>query len=366
MGRSKTDKHLSLNDLAKVFGIKRETISYRLHHGSSLKEALETEPNSYMLDLVGQKFNRLTAKYRIPGSHTAGCKWHCICDCGNECDVAQSNLVTNRQQSCGCLNMENRHKKHKDCSNRVINGVKLLYRTADEITTDGMSIIHYMCECPACGKLFDARLGNIRSGNTTGCGCLRALHQIKYDLVDMDFEFCHVIKRLPNAKQPGGGSRVMYECKCVCGNIYTDWSFTILHGRSNCGCKYVSSLGELHVKEWLTSHRVAHSRQYWFDDLRGKRKQPLFFDFALYDETLNMIGLIEYQGEQHYHEVPHSIKDFGKRQREVTDPMKRKYCFEHNIPLFEIAYNEDINERCIEIYNMLYHDNTVPSSQETA
>ena len=90
---------------------------------------------------------------------------------------------------------------------------------------------------------------------------------------------------------------------------------------------------------------------------------PYFFDFAILDEDENLVCLIEYQGEQHYHELSKSIKDFGKTQREISDPAKRAYCKQNNIKLFEIAYNENVQERCEEIFNLLYHDNTVPSTQ---
>lgn len=48
-------------------------------------------------DLKGQRFGKLVAHEYIKG------KWHCVCDCGNECDVLAANLVRGHTQSCGCL-----------------------------------------------------------------------------------------------------------------------------------------------------------------------------------------------------------------------------------------------------------------------
>ena len=327
-----------------------------------MEKALSLPVGYNKRDLSGQIFGRLTAEYKIAKTN----KWHCLCVCGNECDVDQYNLLFGRQLSCGCLNNERRHEKHKDKAGSTINGVKLLYRTEDEIDSNGTHYIHYMCVCPFCGKEFDARYHNITTGNTKGCGCTRYQYTNHIDLTGKDFEFCHVDKRIENQIQPSGGYRVMYECTCICGNKFTDWAYTIMHGRSNCGCKRITSKGECKIREWLDNRCVSYTTQFWFDDLRGEYNKPLFFDFALYDEDNNLLGLIEFQGEQHYHEVKTSIKNFGKKQREVTDPMKREYCKKNNIKLFEISYLDSVKSKCEEIYKLLYHDNTVPSSQETA
>lgn len=360
------NKRLTFCDLEKVFNIQSSTIRYRLRSGMTLKEALETPVNSYIHDLTGERFHRLLVQYTIPGDNKHGRKCHCLCDCGNECDVLQENLLTGKQKSCGCLNMQNRHNRHKDMSGQIINGVKLIQKTASEIDCSDIFRIHYLCECPFCGSLFDARYSNIVSGNTKGCGCTRHQYTSHIDLVGRDFEYCHVNKRLPDQIQPSGGSRVIYECTCCCGKKYTDWAFTILHGRSNCGCKKIMSKGEEEVKAWLDRNSIPYIQWYRFDDLRGKRNMPYSFDFAIFDDEENLLCLIEYQGEQHYHELQHSIKDFGKEQREVSDPAKRKYCKDHHIKLFEIAYNEDTTAKCEEIFHLLYHDNTVPSTLETA
>ena len=69
------------------------------------------------------------------------------------------------------------------------------------------------------------------------------------------------------------------------------------------------------------------------------------FDFAILDDENNVICLLEYQGEQHFLDG-----EFGKQQREITDPMKRKYCKEHNIKLFEITYLDNIDEKLDELF----------------
>lgn len=57
-------------------------------------------------NLIGQRFGRLVVVSRVSSDRYT--KWHCKCDCGNECDVLASNLKNGHTQSCGCLQTETR------------------------------------------------------------------------------------------------------------------------------------------------------------------------------------------------------------------------------------------------------------------
>lgn len=58
-------------------------------------------------DLTGQKFGKLTVICRAEDKfHKNGeriIRWHCKCECGNECDVKSNNLTSGSTRSCGCL-----------------------------------------------------------------------------------------------------------------------------------------------------------------------------------------------------------------------------------------------------------------------
>lgn len=57
-------------------------------------------------DLTGMKFGKLTAVERdfskMETSNKKGTYWRCRCDCGKYTSVLSSNLIRNRQVSCGC------------------------------------------------------------------------------------------------------------------------------------------------------------------------------------------------------------------------------------------------------------------------
>lgn len=64
---------------------------------------------STLIDLTGQKFERLTVLYKLPPDKSKkgrGAYWHCKCDCGNEADVLGANLRKGATKSCGCYNKE--------------------------------------------------------------------------------------------------------------------------------------------------------------------------------------------------------------------------------------------------------------------
>ena len=94
------------------------------------------------------------------------------------------------------------------------------------------------------------------------------------------------------------------------------------------GCPICSeSKGEIEVREWLENHNITYKRQHRFADLK---KYP--YDFYLPDFNL----LIEYNGIQHYENIPYfhnSLKEIQER-----DARKEKYCAENNIRLVVIPY----------------------------
>ena len=69
------------------------------------------------VNLIGQKFGRLTVIKRVGSNHHGQSQWLCSCDCGNknEIVVVGSSLTSGHTKSCGCLNIEKfieRTKKH--------------------------------------------------------------------------------------------------------------------------------------------------------------------------------------------------------------------------------------------------------------
>lgn len=95
------------------------------------------------------------------------------------------------------------------------------------------------------------------------------------------------------------------------------------------------SQGEQRIRLYLEENHIKYLRQYEFSDC--KNIQPLPFDFAILNEGNEVVLLIEYDGEFHYH--PIVSKQHLKYQKH-NDTIKNNYCKNKNIPLLRIPYWE--------------------------
>ena len=79
--------------------------------------------------------------------------------------------------------------------------------------------------------------------------------------------------------------------------------------------------------------------------MKSPKGWKLRFDFRIYLNNDEWI-LLEYQGAQHRYD---SFERFGEYERTVTDALKKEYCELNNIKLFEIWFDENINDKLMEI-----------------
>lgn len=63
-----------------------------------------------LIDMTGQKYNRLTVIERAENTADNHTAWLCKCDCGNMCIVMGKSLRLGHTKSCGCYNKEMRIK----------------------------------------------------------------------------------------------------------------------------------------------------------------------------------------------------------------------------------------------------------------
>lgn len=66
-----------------------------------------------VLDLVGQRYGRLTVIRLDEKNDTKRVKWLCKCDCGNEKIVQQTHLRSGATTSCGCYHKEKAKESNK-------------------------------------------------------------------------------------------------------------------------------------------------------------------------------------------------------------------------------------------------------------
>lgn len=203
--------------------------------------------------------------------------------------------------------------------------------------------IYWNCKCQNCGRERTFCGSEIRLNRTGKCKCTNKQQKEKKEKksrikneVGNIYGFL-TVKSLAYTKN----SFAYWNCQCKCGKMI------IVRGNSlrnqqvhSCGC--LRSYQEEKIRQLLDSLHILYQREYIFPDL--KDKSHLRFDFAIFDQNKQLLGLIEYQGQQHYDE-PCEFNHYGILQ--VHDNMKREYCLKNNIPLLELNKDSKINEEVL-------------------
>lgn len=192
---------------------------------------------------------------------------------------------------------------------------------------------HCICDC---GKEVIVDTRNLNSNHTTSCGCLQKekAQQNTVDMVGYENETLKVIERVGSTEK---SQRALWKCECkLCGKYFIAPGQHIRSGAiKSCGCLH--SANERQIAKFLEELNISYSQQYTFQDLKSPRNGGLRFDFALFNKANKLVGLIEYNGKQHYIK-PNGPwgEDFEESQK--RDLMKKEYCIKHNIPLLIIPY----------------------------
>ena len=119
-------------------------------------------------DLTGKKFYYLTVIKKGTTKQGSNWKWLCKCDCGNEKEIAGSDLIKGNIKSCGC------QKSNLISEAHTINIIGKKFGKLTVISQEGKDSdgsFNYLCKC-YCGNQKIINGVNLRKGITTSCGCI--------------------------------------------------------------------------------------------------------------------------------------------------------------------------------------------------
>jgi len=102
------------------------------------------------------------------------------------------------------------------------------------------------------------------------------------------------------------------------------------------------------VYDYLIKNKYQVVTQYSFDDLRGKKKEKLKFDFAILNNNNELLGLIEVDDVEHRY----NTKDPKRIKARLRDRKKDEYCKIHDMPLFRMIYKNNVYK--YQEYNWYY------------
>lgn len=135
------------------------------------------------------------------------------------------------------------------------------------------------------------------------------------------------------------GAQPKVLCRCVCG---TEKFIAIknLKGQSHshtisCGCQQQSA-GELKIMNLFEENSINYQEQYYISEF--SKFAP--FDFAIFNNEKKLLGLIEYDGEQHFKPVEAWGGEEKLKIQQERDMKKNQWCKENNIRLIRIPYTD--------------------------
>lgn len=279
-----------------------------------------------IIDITNQKFGDLTV---ISPSRTSSGRfgWKCKCDCGNTIIVESGNLRSGRTTSCGCKkNLKIGKKNTKNLIGQTFGKLTVLEKTDERIC----GAIAWKCKCE-CGNEVLVATGNLKSGHTKSCGCLKFTPKNIKDLTGKVFGKLTVLKFLRTENYES-----IWLCRCECGNFCEAIGWHLTKGlRKSCGC--LRSKGELAIQTLLQEYNIPFVREKSFDTCRFPETGAL----ARFDFYVNNEYLIEFDGIQHFKSYNRGWSTEEQLLKtQLNDKYKDEWCKNNNIPLIRIKYDQ--------------------------
>lgn len=247
----------------------------------------------------------------------------CKCDiCGNIRPVRGTSLISGYSIACS-----------KQCAN-TLNGMTFGEWTV--LKNDKSSPGRYICRC-SCGTIKSVYGSTLKNGTSKSCGCLKnritknrykenAENHIGERHGKLIIQSCFVKNEC-----------YWYHCICDCGNEVDVLGKRLFNGDTSSSCGCINSVANELMDKILTEYKIPFKREYRFDDCRDKK--PLPFDFALFNNSDELIGLIELNGSLHY-STSGTGWDTPERllYQQKHDYTKRLFCEKSKIPYLVIPY----------------------------
>lgn len=224
-----------------------------------------------------------------------------------------------------------------DLKDQIFGKLKVLEKDNSRKTNSGS---YWLCECE-CGNIKSVKSSSLRRGEIQSCGCFRNLRiaeakKLKSETEMLNKRFGKLTVK-SRSKRKGNDGELYWICECDCGNTIEVLGHSLKRNDGNqtvsCGC-YHRSIGATKILTLLTNNNINFIEEYSFIDLPKSR-----YDFAIIENN-QIIRLIEFDGEQHFKNIP---RWGGLELQQKRDNIKNEYAISHNIPLVRIPYWEQEN-----------------------
>lgn len=199
----------------------------------------------------------------------------------------------------------------------------------------------WFCKCGICGEIISVSRDSLVRGKSSCCNRCKG-EKIRQKVEDRGLSAWHIgdkfgfLEVIGSAGTKNGHSYV--KCKCKCGKII-DVRTEHLKGQSHsktisCGCATQSS-GEIEIINILEQANIDFQTQYRIREFNILSP----FDFAIFKDK-ELLGLIEFDGEQHFKPVNAWGGEEQLKIQQERDMKKNLWCKENNIRLIRIPYTD--------------------------
>lgn len=276
--------------------------------------------------------------------------------CGNHWETIPNSFL--RGTRCPSCTFRSNQKTHDDFVKEVISIRGDIYEFLTEYTTTRKSITIKHRECGHVWSVLPNHLirksqkgrlycTNCNWGNKERTLGLKAFKDKVAELADDEFL---VLGEYVNTRTP----IEMKHNISSCNHEYTVRPHDFIHNDNRCP-KCAISKGEKRISLMLNLNNISFVEQYIFKDC--KDTQILRFDFAIFDDTGNLMFLIEYDGEQHFRSVDYFGGEDGYKSQQKRDKIKNEYCAINKIKLYRIPYF--LFSKIEQIINKIIHNEDI-------
>ncbi len=174
------------------------------------------------LDLVGQRFGKLTVQQRVQNKGKNS-NWLCVCDCGNTTEVVGHSLSRGYTKTCGCGTM------YKDITGQLYGKRVALSFVEYNENQGAMWLVR--CECGEESVISRAKLKNTKS-----CGKCKK----KKDLTGTRIGFLDVLYETDSITFANKGKQRVWTCLCDCGKVFDVIQTNLTNSNyptRSCGCR---------------------------------------------------------------------------------------------------------------------------------
>ena len=254
---------------------------------------------SRTIDLMGQRFGRLTVTARATNTSEGRARWSCLCDCGHEKTVPSKLLLDKKTTSCGCFRRQRQSKVRKQELLGRRFGL-LVVESCIGLTSHGN--YSWLCRCDCGTKKAVSSAGLLSKARPTrSCGCLigkSATKRTLKDIVGQRYGRLTCLSQVPSTSK--GVAR--WRFKCDCGGFTEANGTAVRYGAiQSCGCLRVET-SRKRAKQIAIKHLKADGFEAYAADPEYAQR-PCFVYLVELEGGFHKFGIafnVKYRGRGEY------------------------------------------------------------------